>query len=165
MIDVLLTEQPNAAEAQLAVARWLLDEGKPEEALERAKVAIAADPRLPAGYYVRGVAEARTRRTSEAIASFTEVLRLNPDAVDAQMQLSTLHLTQQELGSAVLLADQAVATAPANADARYVQLRAWIAAGDLARAAAGLNEVSRAVPGNRDGARAPRRRAVAAGPV
>lgn len=146
MIDALLTEQPNAAEAQLAAARWFLDEGRPEDALERAKVAIAVENRLAAAYYVRGVAEARTRRAADAIVSFTEVLRLNPDAVDAQIQLSTLHLTEQEIGSAVLLADQAVANAPANADARYVQLRAWIAAGDLARAAAGLDQVSRRFP-------------------
>jgi tetratricopeptide (TPR) repeat protein len=146
MIDALLTERPNAAEVHLAKARWLLDEGDPEQALEHAKMALAGDPRLAAGYYLRGVAEARTRRTPEAIASFTEVLRLNPDAVDAQIQLSTLHLSDHAIGSAVLIADQAVANAPGSIEARYVQLRAWIAAGDLARAAAALNDMSRMAP-------------------
>ena len=56
MIEALLTEQPNAAEAQLAAARWSLDEGRPDDALERAKVAIAVNNRLAAAYYIRGVA-------------------------------------------------------------------------------------------------------------
>ena len=73
MVDDLLERNPNMALAQLLKSQWLITEGKPEEALERAKLALAASPQWLVALYTRGVAEARTRRITDAITTFSEV--------------------------------------------------------------------------------------------
>ena len=93
-LNTLIAHDRNNSGALLLQARWLLSEGKRTQALARARAAVTADPRLAVAYYVRGLAEAGSRRTSDAIKSFGEVLRLNPRAAIAQVQLSRLHLAR-----------------------------------------------------------------------
>jgi tetratricopeptide (TPR) repeat protein len=129
-LNAVLAREPNHSAALLQMARWLLMEGKAEAALMRAQSALAASPRLVGAHYIRGVAEARTQRTAEAIKSFTEVIRLDAGAVDARIQLSRLHLARYAFDSAVISAQEAVAASPGNVEARLALIRAWIARGD-----------------------------------
>jgi Tfp pilus assembly protein PilF len=78
--------------------------------------------------------EVRTHRTADAMKSFNEVLRLNPRAYAAQVQLSNLHLLRSNVDSAVLLADEAIRNAPASLDGYLARVRAWMARGDTRRA-------------------------------
>jgi putative PEP-CTERM system TPR-repeat lipoprotein len=146
MLDGVIARAPNHAHALLLKARWLLAEGQPDEALKSARMAVAASPQMIAALYVRGVAEARTRRTSDAIKSFSEVLRLNPQAAEAQVQLSRLHLARGSVESAVLLAEEALGQTPDSLDARLALVRAWITRGDVNRARAELVRIRAQAP-------------------
>jgi Tfp pilus assembly protein PilF len=145
-IDAILAREPNHALALLTKARWLLDEHRPQEALQRAAAAVAANPSRVEAYYARGLAEMRTRRTKDAISSFTEVLRLNARAASAHVHLSTLHLARHAIDSAVLAAEEAVRVAPQSLDAQLALIRAWSARGDAARAAEAIARLKAAHP-------------------
>ena len=145
-IDLLLSRDPNDAAALLLKARWLLAEGKPERALRFARRAVSANERVAASYYVRGLAEAETHRSADAVKSFTEVLRLNPRASLAQVHLSRLHLQRNAVDSAVLMAEEALRNSPLSVDARLALIRAWIARDDLNRASNVLRSLKTAAP-------------------
>ena len=61
-------------------AQWLASENKLDEALDRAKAAVAADPQSAAAQFALAVVQDRRREVAEAIKSYSEVLRLNPRA-------------------------------------------------------------------------------------
>lgn len=145
-LDEVLAKEPNYALALLLKARWLLAEGDIDQALERARAATEASPRMVAAFYTRGLAETRTHRTADAIKSFTEVLRLNPRAALAQVQLSNLHLMRNSVDSAVTLADEAIRNAPRNLDAYLARIRAWVARGDLDHARPELAAIAKQFP-------------------
>jgi tetratricopeptide (TPR) repeat protein len=142
-LDGLLERQPNNAHALLLKARWLLSEGRAEEALSRATAAVSVAPRFVVAHYVRGLAESASHRSGDALRSFGEVLRLNPRAVIAQVHLSRLHLARNMVDSAVLYAEEALNTAPDSVDARLALVRAWAARGDVSRALAQLAALKR----------------------
>jgi putative PEP-CTERM system TPR-repeat lipoprotein len=137
-LDEVIRREPNNAMALLLKARWLLSEGRRERALVRATAAVSANPQLVPAHYIRGLAEAASHRSSDAIKSFTEVLRLNPRATVARIQLSRLYLARNAIDSAVLYAEEALANAPESLGARLALVRAWIARDDLNRARAAL---------------------------
>jgi len=62
------------------------------------------------------------------------VLKLNPRAVAAQLELSRLEVGRGAPGSAVQFAEQAVTTEPGNPLARVTLARTLLLKGDLARA-------------------------------
>ena len=80
-------------------------ENKPPEARERAQAAVKADPRSVAAHYTLGVLQDALRQRKEAMASFSEVLRLNPRAAAAQVQLSRLNLQEGAPDTAVTFAE------------------------------------------------------------
>jgi tetratricopeptide (TPR) repeat protein len=137
-IDTLLKTEPNSAVAQLLKARWLLNEGQVGEALERATLAVTANGRMVTAHYIRGLAEIASHRSADAIKSFTQVLRLNPRAVAAQVQLSNLYLQRANLDTAVNFADEALRNAPNSLDAHLVRVRALMARNDVKPARAAL---------------------------
>jgi tetratricopeptide (TPR) repeat protein len=145
-LDALLDREPNNAHALLLKARWLLAEGRREDALAQATAAASASPRTAAAHYVKGLAESATHRSGEAIRSFTEVLRLNPRAAIAQVHLSRLHLSRNAIDSAVLYAEEALQNAPASIDARLALARAWAARDEMARAVAVVDTLRKRAP-------------------
>ena len=78
--------------ALMTKTRWLYAEGKREDALRRASEAVAADPESAPAHYLHGTMRLAARQYPEATESFNEVLRLNPRAASAQVQLSRLTL-------------------------------------------------------------------------
>jgi tetratricopeptide (TPR) repeat protein len=135
-IERVLRREPNNAPALLLKARWLLAEGKAAEALEWARSAVNANEQSIEARYLIGSILAMTRRTTDAIKSYSDVLRLNSRAVAAQVQLSRLHLARGAVDSAVQLAEEALQIAPNHLDARISRARAWIVRNDIARAEA-----------------------------
>ena len=63
VIDEVLQRDPKNVPALLTKARFLLAEKKLDEALERAKAAVAADPRSIQAHYLQGAIH-RAARTS-----------------------------------------------------------------------------------------------------
>ena len=118
---------PDTALALVVKARWLLAEGDPERALEFATAAVVASPNMIPAYAIRAEAEARTRRTGDAIKSLVRLLQLKPGDADAQVRLSGLRLARNEVGSAAQVAEEALLSAPDNLPARLSLVRALIA--------------------------------------
>ena len=85
--------------------------------------------------YLLGTVWRAKQRPDEAIAAFNEVLKLNPRATAAQVQLAELSLARGEYrqGDAVL-ANDAARQLPNDARARLAQVHALASSGQLAEA-------------------------------
>jgi tetratricopeptide (TPR) repeat protein len=133
-LDGVLAKSPQHVDALLTKGSWLLAEGKPAEALQRAEPAVKAMPSNLSAHYLTGLIQAQLNDSRAAMASFNEVLRLNPRAAAAQLQLSRLQLAQGAVAETIQLAESALKNAPGNAEARLTLASGLIARRDLARA-------------------------------
>ena len=147
MVDEVLKKNPRNATGLLLKARWLLREGKHADARGRAAAAVKAQPELASAHYVLGIIHATERDKDAAAQSFREVLRLNPSATVAQLQLARLELARGETDEAVALAEGVLKNAPRNPDARLSTARALIARQDLKRAEPLVRELLNQYPG------------------
>jgi Tfp pilus assembly protein PilF len=118
----------------LLKSRWLLAEGKRQEALDRATAAVKADPTSPTAHYMVGTIQTSLRQTKEAAVSFGEVLKLNPRASAAQVQLARLNLMAGDPRQAVEFAKEALSTAPNDPEARVSLVRGLLAQRDVVEA-------------------------------
>ena len=145
-IDGVIAKSPRHVQSLLLKASWLLAEGKKAEALTRAQAAVKAAPDNPSTHYLLGVIQAQAQDVPAAIASFNEVLRLNPRVAAAQLQLSRLQLAQGAAGEAVQLAESAVKNAPGSAEARITLASSLLAQRDLARADPIVDQLLKTLP-------------------
>ena len=95
-------------------AQWLTKENKLDEALDRAKAAVAADPQSATAHFALAVVHDRRREVADATKSYSEVLRLNPRATAAQVALSRLSLTSGDDTAALRYAEEARRSEPSN---------------------------------------------------
>jgi len=133
-IDEVLQKNPQHLPSLLLKGRWLLAEDKPAESLARALAAVKAAPNNPGAHYLAGTAHAQLHDINAAIASFNEVLRLNPRVGAAQLQLSRLELARGATTEAVKLAEDALRTLPGSSEAQLTLAGTLIAKRDLGRA-------------------------------
>jgi tetratricopeptide (TPR) repeat protein len=145
-IDRLLTKSPSNVQALVMKASWLLVEGKRTEALDKAQAAVKAAPELPSAHYLVGVIHTQMQDVPSAIAAFNEVLRLNPRAAAAQLQVARLQLAQGAASEAVRFAESVVKSAPANPIARLTLAGGLLAQRDLARAEPMIAELLKEYP-------------------
>ena len=96
--------------------------------------------------FLRGTLLAMNGQREAAIKSFNEVLRLNPRAAAAQVQLAQLNLERGEADAAVGIASEAVSNAPNVPEARLVLARALIAQNDLTRAESEIDRLLAVYP-------------------
>ena len=134
LVDAVLTKDPRNVDALLMKAQWLALEGKPRDGLERATAALKAAPNSVEAHFLTGSIQAQLRMRKEAIAEFNEVLRLNPRASGAQVNLSRLNLAEGSVESAVNFAQSALNASPRNAEARLSLVRSLLGRRDTARA-------------------------------
>ena len=133
-IDGVLQREPKNEEALLMKTRFLLAEGKLDDALKTAQAAVAANPQSAGGQYLVGTIERGRGRPAEAIAAFTEALKLNPRAVNAQLQLSQLNLATGRAETGLQFAEDAAKAQPRSPDIQLNLARNLIARNQLARA-------------------------------
>lgn len=133
-LDSVLARIPKHAAVLALKAEWLTRENKLDEALERATAAVAADSQSPATHFALAVVHDRRREVADAIKSYTEVLRLNPRASLAQVELSRLTLTAGDGAASLRYAEEARRGAPSSLDARLALARSLIASKNYARA-------------------------------
>jgi tetratricopeptide (TPR) repeat protein len=145
-LDGVLARIPKHAPVLVTKTRWLTKENKLDEALERGRAATAADPQSAAAHFALAVVHDRRREVADAVKSYNEVLRLNPRATAAQVELSRLSLTYGDKREAVRYAEGARQADPANVEARVALVRSLTAAGNLARAEAEVAELLKAAP-------------------
>ncbi len=145
-LDALMTRAPQYVPAIVAKAQWLTTENKLDEALERAKAAVAVDADSPEAQFALGVVHQRRRETAEAIKAFSEVLRLNPRAAAAQVELSKLNLASGDREAALKHAEAAKQADPVNAAARVALVRSLLSSGDFERAEAEVKVLTAGMP-------------------
>jgi tetratricopeptide (TPR) repeat protein len=145
-LDALLTRWPNYSAGLVMKSQWLARENKLDEALARAKAAVAADPQSAEAHFALAVAHDRRREVAEATKAYEEVLRLNPRAVAAQVELSRLNLIKGNTASARSFAEEARQAEPAGLAPRIALVRSLIASGESSRAQAEIATLLKAAP-------------------
>ncbi len=97
-------------------------------------------------YYLLGRVQTARKQTDAAIAAYQEVIRLNPLASDAKLDLARLQLASGRTDSSVSFAEEALKAQPQNADARLILVQGLIMRGDLDRAEQDLNVLKTRYP-------------------
>jgi tetratricopeptide (TPR) repeat protein len=150
LLAAVLAREPNQDLANALNARWLLEDGKPMQALEHVRTALSVSPELIPALYLKATAEARTHNSADAVKTLLEVLRLNPRDAEAQIQLSALHLARNQVDSAVHMAQEALRNAPDGTGARLALVRALTARRDYKGAAAEIAAARKQAPASAD---------------
>jgi tetratricopeptide (TPR) repeat protein len=145
-LDGVLTRSPQHGAALVTKASWLFSEGKRDEALNRVLTATKAAPDNARAHYLAGLIQVQMQDVPAAIASFNEVLRLNPRVAAAQLQLSRLQLAQGAAAEAVQLAESALKNAPGSAEAQLTLAGGLLAQRDLGRAEPMIAELLKKYP-------------------
>jgi len=126
-LNDLLARQPKYVAGLLLKARFLVAEQQREGALAQAKAATQADPMSAQAQFFLGKVYAATDQLSEAAQAFTEVLKLNPRATAAQIELSRVQLGVGNVDASIESARQVLRGQPDNPDARLLLARGLIA--------------------------------------
>jgi len=149
MLQELLTKQPKEARARIVRARLLLVDGKREEALREASAVVKDEPNSPlsaSAYLEIGDVQASLDLTDQAIVSYEEALKRQPQWVTANLGLAGLYLRQGAFDKAATHAEGALAAQPGNPDARAMIVRILLARGDLAAASQALASLQKDFP-------------------
>jgi len=133
-LEAILKQQPKNAPALETKARFLLVDGKTQEALTLTKALVDANEKSATGHYLHGVALEANGSIDEAISAFQSVLQLTPSAVDAQVQLASLYLRQGNAKGALDLAQQALKAQPQSAGIHFLYAQALLKSNDLPNA-------------------------------
>jgi tetratricopeptide (TPR) repeat protein len=145
-VDAVLTGSSAPPEAMLTKARFLLVEGKTEEARPFAERATLTDVRSINAFYMLGVINTTLKRIPEAKAAFASVLEINPRAVAAQVRLADLELASGNAAASLQHAQDAVLSQPQNGTARLVLARAMLSENNLIGAERELTALTTAFP-------------------
>jgi putative PEP-CTERM system TPR-repeat lipoprotein len=146
IIDQALAADPKSATVLAAKADLLLRRHKLDEALSTADAAAAADPSSAPAAFIRGRVLVAKGRLDQAGRAFEEVLRLNPRAAAAGVELAHLHL-RSNAPDTVALATKVAQANPRSLEARLTLARAQMQQHDYAAARPALEQLARAAPG------------------
>jgi tetratricopeptide (TPR) repeat protein len=145
-LDELLALQSNHADALAMKAQLLTADRRLDDALAAAQASVQADVRLVSGHYALGRVLVERQQINEARNAFTEVLRLNPRAAGAQIQLAQLEFLHGRIDNALEHARASVALAPRNPDSHLALIRGLLAQRKIPEAAARLEAMGKAFP-------------------
>jgi tetratricopeptide (TPR) repeat protein len=146
LVARLLQENPNNHAIRTLESQLFLDEGRRDKALASAQMAAKGDPASAAAQFTLGKAYAAVGDRSGAETAFREVLKINPRAVPAQVELSTLSLGEKGGNEALAMADAAAKVLPGNFDARITLIRSLLGTGDLTRAEREIQQLQTTKP-------------------
>lgn len=107
-------QQPDSADAALALASALAADGQYAGAEQQYLRAIALRPRYWAGYNRVGQFYARNGDLEQAIASFRKAAELTPDNARVQANLGAVLVQADQLDEALSILEKAVATMPTS---------------------------------------------------
>lgn len=141
--------QPRMMEAQVQLAGALFEAGVPEEAARRLEAALALDPmHQPRAWHNLGVLSLQLGRVDRAAEAFEKASALDPDLVDAHVQLASLLAANGDVGGAELAARRALAADPESIPALGTYALLQLQTGNEAEAAALLRRILDIDPGN-----------------
>ena len=128
-------------------ARFLLSDGRYDDALSAAKAAAQADTRSASARVVLGRVLVMRGDRAQARRVLSDAITLDPYALDARMALAGLHLSEDEVDSAIEHVRAAVDAHPGSLEARLFLGRALLRRPeDRARARANAESIIRDFP-------------------
>lgn len=145
-LDEEIKQSPKNIPLLAMKTHWLLTEGRKDEALATATLAVAADAQSAQAQFVLGRAHAAHRNEDLAMAAYKEALRLSPNMAAAQIELSRVLLATGRADQALQLAQAARKAAPGNPAARFNVARAMLAKGDTMGAEAEVKTLGTQFP-------------------
>jgi Flp pilus assembly protein TadD len=116
------------------------------KALDTLRQAIAAKPSLPELHSLYGMAQLTDGDPSGARQSFLKELEVNPNDYEANLQLGALYRVEKEYEQATTYLRRAERVRPHSLALRYQLAALELATGDLAKATAMLEQVTREAP-------------------
>lgn len=146
VIDAVLARDPKNVPALLVKTRFQMKEGKLDAALVSAKAAAAADAQSIQARYLMGTILRARRRPEEAIAAFNEVLKINPRAAAAQVQLAELNMQEGQANTALQLATDAAKQLPNDPRVRLTLVHTLVANNQLEQAQQTVAGLLKALP-------------------
>ncbi len=114
LLSESLRINPNQPFAHVGIATFLLNAGRPAEALDHLNLALQLNPRLPEAHYVRGNVLLSLSRHTEAIASYDQAVTLEPTFAAALNNRGTALHRSHRLDEALLSFQQALRVRPAH---------------------------------------------------
>jgi tetratricopeptide (TPR) repeat protein len=145
ILENRLTVEPKNALVLAAKSDVLRMQRRLDEAVTVADAAIAASPTSAQAHFVRGRILAEQGQREQAERAFNDVLRLNPRASAARVELARLQVST-DVDEAVAQAQQASKEDPQRGAARLVLARALIQKREYAEAEKVLDELMKAGP-------------------
>ena len=145
IIDGALTADPENSRTLAAKSDLMLRQQKVDEAVSIAAAAVATNPTSAEAQFVHGRALGAKGSFARAEEAFNEVLRINPRAAAARVELARLHV-RQGADDAVVVAAAATKADPASLDARLTLARAQAQRRNYAEAEAMLRQLATAAP-------------------
>ena len=129
IVDGIIKESPKYEEARMARARMLLIDQKPDEAAKEAQEAVKLAPGPVAAQYTLGLTVDRAERPGRWRGRFSKVLKLNPRAAAARLQLARLQLARGEAAGALEAAEEVSRERPEDVEAAVLMSRSLARAG------------------------------------
>jgi tetratricopeptide (TPR) repeat protein len=146
LVDEILSQSPNDGDAMLLKSQLLIEGGKRAEALGVLRLAVAADPRAIGAHFALGKLHAARGDSQGAEAAFREVLRLNPSASAARVELALLQLSSGAHTASLRDAEEAAVAAPQSRQARMALIRSLLASKQFDRADVELKALHAVAP-------------------
>ena len=146
LADAILLEHPRDVSAQLLKAQLLMGDNRRDEALASVKAAVAADLSSATAQFTLGRVYAARGDIAGAESAFREVLKINPAAAAAQVELSALQLASAATSAALTSAEAAAHARPDRLDARLSLIRGLLASQQFDRAERELKVLLAAYP-------------------
>lgn len=139
-------KDPENLEALRALAQYLVDERRFDDALARVNAAIDAHPEHGPFYDVRGRVQFEAGRIDDARSAFERALELEPDYEPALEGRAQVAMASGDLEGALAQFDRAAEAAPDNAGLAYGAASASMRRGDEPGAERRLRETLRRDP-------------------
>jgi hypothetical protein len=98
---------PDCVRCRVSLANWLLDHGRPEEAIAHYQRALRLDPARTELHANVGLALVRLGRPADAISHYEAVLARTPDRIGARVSLVSALVATGRLSEAVARLDEA----------------------------------------------------------
>lgn len=141
--------QPLLLEARVKLAGALYGAGRKAEALDELEAVVTRDPvNWPRAWYNLGLLRLEAGDRPGARSAFAEASRLDPDFVDAHVQLGTALLADGRTDEAEAAFHEGLVSDPADVGALGSMALLHLSKGDTARARALLRRVLELEPGN-----------------
>ncbi len=120
------------------------------KAAQVALLAARAEPKRAASWHLLGQAQRLAGQGAEAVRSLTRALALDPDMVDAVIDLAGAHLDLGRIEAAMGVVVEALARLPGNGRLRSIEARLLLQAGQIDAAKAKIAALLDAEPDNLD---------------